>query len=247
MTTCLDLVNMALIDSGIVGQGQTASATDVGNAFTRMQWMIDQWQRKRYLTFHLVNLSLTSTGQTTAYTIGPSGQFNVGTRPDRLENGCYFRQLVQSSPNQIDYPLELLESYEDYNRIALKGLSTFPGYVYYDPAYPLGNVFFWPIPQANLYSMNLLVKCTLIDLISTNGLATVLDAVLPNEYFQAIYLSLAEILRTAYRLPVDPVLAGRAKDSREVLRGASAQIARLRMPDDLIRPGVYNPYSDQIT
>lgn len=213
-----------------------------------MQWMIEQWQRKRWLTFHLVNLALTSTGQTGPYTIGPGGQFAVGTRPDRLETGNYFRQLVQSSPNQVDYPLELLESFEDYNRIALKALATFPGYVYYDPAYPLGNLYFWPIPQANLYSMNVLVKCTLIDLITgAKGLATVLDAVLPNEYFQAIYLSLAEILRTAYRLPVDPILSARAKESREVIRGAAAQLARLRMPDDLIRPGVYNPYSDQIT
>ncbi len=247
MTTPLDLINIALFDSGIIGQGQTAAAEDVNNAYTRMQWMINQWQRKRYLTFHLINLQLTSTGQTTPYTVGSGGQFSIGTRPDRLENGCFFRQLVQSSPNQIDYPLELLESFEDYNRIALKGLSTFPGYVFYDPAFPLGNAYFWPIPQAGIYMMNLLVKCTLIDIITSNGQTTVLDAVLPNEYFQAIYLSLAEILRTAYRLPVDPILTGRAKDAREVIRGAAAQIARLRMPDDLIRPGVYNPYSDQIT
>ena len=212
-----------------------------------MQWMIDQWQRKRYLTFHLINLTLTSTGQTGPYTIGPAGQFVVGTRPDRLESGCFFRQLIQSSPNQVDYPLELLESFEDYNRVALKGLKTFPGYVFYDPAYPLGNLYFWPIPQAGIYMMNVLIKCTLIDIITSAGLQTVLDAVLPNEYFQAIYLSLAEILRTAYRLPLDPALSGRAKESREVIRGAAAAIARLRMPDDLIRPGVYNPYSDQIT
>lgn len=247
MTTPKDLINMALLDAGIIGQGQIPNAEDVNNAYTRMVWMIQQWQRKRYLTFHLVNFNLTSTGQTTPYTVGPSGQFNISTRPDRLESGCFFRQLVQSSPNQIDYPLELLESFEDYNRIALKGLSTFPGYVYYDAAYPLGNAYFWPIPQAGIYSMNLLVKCTLVDLITSGGETTLLDNVLPNEYFQAIYLSLAEIIRTAYRLPADQVLAGRAKDARETIRGASAQVARLRMPDDLIRPGVYNPYSDQIT
>jgi len=247
MTTTLDIINLALLDSGIIGQGQTASAEDVNNAYTRLQWMIEQWQRKRYLTFHLVNLIVTSTGQTTPYTIGPGGQFAVGTRPDRLETGCFFRQLVQSSPNQIDYPLELLESYEDYNKIALKGLTTFPGYIFLDPAYPLGNLLVWPIPQANIYSINVLIKCTLIDLITSSGKTTVLDNVLPNEYFQAMYLSLAEILRTAYRLPLDPALSGRAKESREVIRGANAALARLRMPADLIRPGVYNVYSDQIT
>ena len=247
MTTTLDIINLALLDAGVIGQGQTASAEDVNNSFTRMQWMIQQWQRKRYLVFHLVNITVTSTGQTTPYTIGPGQQFVIGTRPDRLESGCFFRQLVQSSPNQVDYPLELLESFEDYNRIALKALSTFPSYVFYDPAYPVGKLYFWPIPQANLYLMNVLVKATLIDIITASGLTTVLDSTLPNEYFKAIYESLAEILRSAYRLPPDPGLSGRAKESREVLRDAAAAIARLRMPDDLIRPGVYNPYSDQIT
>jgi len=247
VTTPLDIINLALLDSGIIGQGQTASAEDTNNAYTRMQWMVEQWQRQRYLSFHLINLQLASTGQVAPYTIGPGGQFAIGTRPDRLETGNFFRQLVQSSPNQVDYPLELLESFEDYNRIRLKQLTTFPGYVFYDPGYPLGSLYFWPIPQANIYLMNVLIKCTLIDIITSAGLTTVLDATLPNEYFQAIYLSLAEILRTAYRLPLDPALSGRAKASREVLRDAAAAIARLRMPVDLIRPGVYNVFSDQIS
>ena len=247
MTTTLDILSLALLDAGIIGQGQTASAEDTNNAYTRLQWMVEQWQRKRYLVFHLLNLTVTSTGQTTPYTIGPGGQFSIGTRPDRLENGNFFRQLVQSSPNQVDYRLELLESYEDYNRIVLKQLTTFPGYVFYDPAYPLGKLYFWPVPQASIYLMNVLVKATLIDIITATGLTTPLDATLPNEYFQALYLSLAEILRSAYRLPGDPALTGRAKESREVLRDAAAAIARLTMPDDLIRPGTYNVYSDQIS
>jgi len=31
------------------------------------------------------------------------------------------------------------------------------------------------------------------------------------------------------------------------VRGSATALARLRMPDSLVRPGVYNPYSDQIT
>ena len=236
---------MALLDSGIIGVGQTPNAEDINNGYTRLIWMVESWQKKRWLTFQLTNLTLTSTGAV-SYTVGPGGDFNIAIRPDRLETGCFFRQLVQSSPNQIDYPLELLESWEDYNRIALKQLQTFPGYVFYDPGYPLGTVRFWPTPQPGIYLMNLLVKIPLSTLIST-GLTTVLDTVLPQEYYYALYLSLAEVLRTAYRLPADPALSGRAKESREVLRDAAAAIARLRMPDDLIRPGVYNPYSDQIT
>ena len=243
MTTPLDLISLALLDAGVIGVGQGANAEDTNNAYTRLLWMIQQWQRKRYLVFQMQELSVTSTGAQ-SYSIGPGGVINTPIRPDRLDNGCYFRQLVQSSPNQVDYPLELLESYEDYSRIALKQLQTFPSYVFYDPGYPLGTVYFWPVPQPTLYQMYVLAKINLSTLFSSQ--VVVLDNILPNEYFQAIYLSLAEILRTAYRLPLDPALSARAKEAREVLRGANTALARLRMPQNLIRPGVYNPYSDQI-
>jgi len=244
VTTPLDLINLALLDAGVIGVGQTANAEDTNNAYTRLQFLIKQWDRKRYLVFQMQETGLTSTGAQ-SYSIGPGGQFNLPVRPDRLDNGCYFRQLVQSSPNQVDYPLELIESWEDYSRICLKKLSTFPAYVFYDPGFPLGTVYFWPVPQAGIYEMFLLSKISLSNLITSQTL--VLDSILPNEYFQALYLTLAEILRTAYRLPVDPILSQRAKEAREVLRGANTALARLRMPDSMVRPGVYNPYSDQIT
>lgn len=244
MTTPLDLINLALLDAGVIGVGQTANAEDTNNAWTRLLFLLQQWQRKRYLVFQMQELGLVSTGAQ-SYTIGPGAQFNTPIRPDRLDNGCFFRQLVQSSPNQVDYPLELIESWEDYSRICLKQLSTFPAYVFYNPGYPQGTVYFWPVPQAGIYQMFLLAKINLSTLFTSQ--TTVLDQILPNEYFQALYLSLAEILRTAYRLPVDPILTQRAKEAREVLRGANTALARLRMPDSMIRPGVYNPYSDQIT
>jgi hypothetical protein len=244
VTTPLDLINLALLDAGVIGVGQTANAEDTNNAWTRLLWLLQQWQRKRYLVFQLKELGVVSTGAQ-SYSIGPGGDVNVPVRPDRLDNGCYFRQLVQSSPNQVDYPLELLESWEDYSRVALKSLQTFPAYVFYDPGFPLGTLHFWPVPQPAIYQMFVLAKVNLSTLFATQ--TTLLDAILPNEYFQALYLSLAEILRTAYRLPVDPILVQRAKESREVLRGANTALARLRMPDSLVRPGVYNPYSDQIT
>jgi len=203
--------------------------------------LMAQWAVKRFLVYQLTNLQVTSTGAT-SYTVGPGGNFNIPVRPDRLEDGCYFRQLVQSSPNQVDYTLELLESWEDYNRITLKQLQTFPGFIFYDPGQPLGTVYPWPVPQPAIYLINLLVKAGVVNQFAT--LTTVIG--MPNSYYMAMYLTLANILRTAYRLPVDPDLVQRAKEAREVLRGSNTALARLRQPSDLVRPGVYNVYSDRI-
>ena len=119
--TPLDIITMALKDVGALGVGQSPLPEDTNDAYTKLQWMLGEWNRKRWLIWHLVDLSITSTGAT-SYSIGPVGSDIVwDPRPDRLES-AFLRQLVQSQPNQIDYPLELIQSYEEYTNIALKSL-----------------------------------------------------------------------------------------------------------------------------
>lgn len=234
-----DLISLSLFDAGIVGQGQQANAQDINLAFVRLNEMLDEWALQRWLIWHTVDVAKVST-QAQSYTVGPGGDFNVTFAPDRLE-AAFFRQLVQSQPNQIDYPLQLLQAREDYNNISLKSLVSFPQCIFYDPGVPLGTVFPWPIPQANIYEVHLTLKAIL------NEFATVNDTItLPREYFNALHWNMVVRLRNAYDLPPRPVDMGLAKKGLAVIRGANAQIARLTLPEDLSRPGIYNPYSDQI-
>jgi hypothetical protein len=236
-----DLITLALRDSGVIGTGQNPLAQDVNDAFTRLNQMLAQWQRKRWLIWHLIDLGILSTGQQ-SYSIGPGGDIEVPVRPDRLES-AFFRQIVNTSvPNQIDYSLEILESREDYNRIALKQLSSFGMYVFYDSAWPLGNIFVWPVPQASIYEIHISIKELL------NAFTTLNETImLPPEYEAAITFSLMQRLRVAYRLPKDPGIDGLAKDALNTLRKANTQIGRLQMPTGIVRPsGYYNVYSDQI-
>ena len=139
--------------------------------------------------------------------------------------------------------MEILQSQEDYNRIALKALQSFPGAVFLDSAWPLGNLFCYPVPQANIYSINISIREQLPSSFGT--LATSIN--LPYEYYAAILYNLALRLKTVYQIPTfpgDPLL-GLAKDSLNVLRGPNTQIARLHMPAQLVRPGIYNIFSDQ--
>ncbi len=237
--TANDLIMLALTDAGILGAGQPMSAYDAQNALTRLQWMMSQWQVKRWLVYRLETFGVVSTGAL-SYTVGPGGDIDVEVRPDRLES-AFFRQLIQSTPNQIDCPLEILESREDYNNIALKNLTSFPNYIFYDSNWPLGTIYPWPVPQAANYSVFISLKTLLQQVETINDTLE-----LPQEYYLALHLSLAELLRAAYQLPEDPRLVKMAKDARDTIRGANTQIARLQMPAELTRPGIYNPYSDQI-
>lgn len=266
-----DICAAALRECGAWGIGQTPLANDIEDAQARLQWMLQQWANQRWFVYHLVTYNVVAqpdpTGQfqgKQAYTIGPGGdmdtnasfnpfnqQFNpqfgpghvVSQRPDRIES-AFLRQLTLSQPNQIDYPLTLIYSMEDYNRIALKGLSSFPGYLFYDSAWPVGLCYPWPIPQANIYGLFVTVKEQLPPMFATTNQ----QIALPYQYYDAMMLNLAMRLRPKYgivSMPGDP-LPGLAKDALNVLRRSDYQISRLQIPGDLVRPQLYNIFSDRM-
>lgn len=215
-----------------------ALAEDINDAFNYLNEMLGQWQRQRWLIFHLVDSSVTSTGAN-SYTVGPQGDFNVAIRPDRLE-AAFLRQMVPSVPNQVDYPLEIIEARETYNLIALKQLQSFPDSIYYDAAFPLGIVYPYPVPQANIYSVHITLKAVLSQIVN---LAAVVN--LPLEYFAAIRFNLAQRLRMEYDLPPKMSLDKLAKSSLNIIRNANTQIPRLQMPIEVTRPVLYNFFNDR--
>ncbi len=241
VTTAADIVRLVLKDTGVLGVGQTATAEDTNDVFDTLNMMIGEWASKRWLLYHLLDLSIVSTGAM-SYTVGPGGDIDTGAmqRPDRLEDGCFFRQIISaSSPNQIDYPLSILESREDYSRIGLKQLTTIPQFVFYDPVFPLGVVYPWPVIQTSQYELHLLVKSQLSQF---DNLADSID--LPSQYYGAIRYNLGCRVRPMYQLPPDPQLVGLAVDSLSTIRNMNAAVPRLRMPVGIGRGSRYNIFSD---
>jgi len=242
MTTARDICLQALKDSGIIGVGQTALAEDINDSFTALNQMLAQWRRKRFLIPYLSTISKISTAAQT-YSMGPGGDFDTGTgisRPDKIES-AYFRQKTGQPNNEVDFGLTIIPSREQYNQISLKTLQTFPNWVYYEPTFPLGTLYFWPIPQANIYEMFVSVKSTLQRFVDLNTII-----VLPEEYEAALRFCLAQRLLLIYQLPPNENLMRLAKDALNVVRGANVQLASLEVQSELIRPGLYNVYSDSI-
>ena len=250
-TTWGDLAQQALRESGYLGLGMNPLAEDLNEALARCQWMLQQWERQRWLIYHLVTYEIQSTGQNTPYTIGPTGgaiapQLSVGplgaaTRPNRLES-AFFRQLVNVPNGPVDYKLKLLPSFEDYNEIALKGLTNFSLVAFYDPAWPLGNLFVWPWPQSSIYQIGVTIREQL-----PQSFALVDKVNLPFEYYGAIVYNLAMRLRPKYGIGSYPgdALPGLARDGLAVLRKGNTAIPNLAMPATLARPGIYDIFSDR--
>jgi hypothetical protein len=240
MTTARDLITLASKDAGVLGVGQTMLAEDMNDQLRRLNMMIAQWQTMRFFIWHLVNLGIATTGQE-YYTAGAGGEFNLGYWPNKIESA--FLRITANTPQsqQVDFPIQVMNSREDYDRIALKGLQSFSQYIWLDTSYPLAKVYAWPIPSANIYELHVTFRALLSQFAS-------LDTVFafPPEYEAAIHYNLAVRIRAGYRLPADLQLNDLASQASRVVREANAQIPRLTMPDNLVRPGVYNIYSDQV-
>jgi hypothetical protein len=239
LLTPQDIITFSLKAAGVLGVGQTALAEDNADAFSALNAMLGVWNSRRWIIWHLIDVVVPSTGAM-SYTIGPGADANV-PRPDRIE-AAFFRQLLANQPQFVDYPLQILESREDYNLIALKSLQSWPQFLFYDSAFPVGVLYPWPIPQASIYELHLSVKDTLIQFSTYNQQIN-----LPPEYTEAIWTNLC--LRLAAIYPgavVTETVQNLAKASMATIRGANTQIPKLVMPDGLGRGSLYNIFSDQI-
>lgn len=239
--TGTDIVTYALKKAGILGIGRNASAQDTTDALADLNDMIAEWNTQRWMIWDLLVPGVVSDGRTTFYTVGPGGDFNVARRPDRLESG-YLRQLVQSGLN-VDTPVTIIPSAEEYDRLSLKQLTSFSLYAFLDSSWPLGKIYIYPWPNASQYELFFRMKNVLPNVVSYTDLS-----VLPDHYISALKFNLARRLRQAYGkgMAPDVELNNLARNSLEVVKSSNIQIPELVMPKVLtMMSSTYNILSDQ--
>lgn len=232
-----DIVESALRNTGIIGLGQTASSEDMNQGCAALNDMIAQWQQRRYLVYRLVEQSVPCNGAE-AYSIGPGGDISVLERPAAI-NAAFARQVINASPNRIDYPLSILPSRETYSQIAMKQLQSFPEWCWYDADTPLGMLYVYPI-ITNQFELHVIFRQQL-----QTAQALTDEITLPAEYREALVYNLAVRLTANYGLSLNPVVARLAKSALETMRAINAQVPTMNMPT-ILRSGVhYNIYSDR--
>jgi hypothetical protein len=217
-----DLITFALRTAGINGVGQTPLAEDSNTGLQLLSNLMAEWQRKRWLVWTLVDSSITSTGAT-SYTVGPTGDFAIA-RPDKLE-AAYARLLPTGPGLSVDYPLALILAREDFSKLTLKTLTTFPSSVFYDSSFPTGLLYFWPVPPSGQFELHIVTKQGLPAYTTLTD-----DLALPPEYMSAALYSLAVELAMNYGLDPRPSIVMKMRAALQVVRTANIQPATLNMP-----------------
>lgn len=222
MTTVATIIDLALKDLGIVGEGQTASGQTMEDAFLTLCQMLSMWQADGLYVYAQKVISVNLTGQA-SYSIGPGGSVNA-PRPAQIDSAT----LVM---DQSIYPVEAVNSLTDYERMKRDNGAT-PRAIYYSPTYPLGSIL--PIPASMIGELRMVAR---IDLPTYTGPTD--DIGFPPEYALALRYSLSEHLSANFGTPLRPDISALASRSRKIIKRNSVRIPKSQMPDAVMRNGYY--------
>lgn len=226
INTPQDLIKIVLKTAGIVGIGQTPAFEDVNDTFDNLNLLVAKWSRERWYCYSLNDIAFTATGQQ-SYAIGPGAPDIDTVRPNDIES-AYVRLLLNNNgpAGEVDLPLMVIQSREDYSQIVLKSLQTIPYAIWMDTKFPWAYLYPYPVPQGgNQYEVHVVVKNTIS---AFPSLTSQLN--LPPEYIEALLWSMVVRIRPYYQLPVDPVANALMETSLNVLTMANTQISHLTMP-----------------
>ena len=206
MTTALDLIEHAALKLGAKNTGESLTADEANDSLDILNAMLDHWAVDRLMVYQIVQSSYSWAGGSASRTIGTSGDLN-GSRPIRIEPGTYFRDS-----SNVDYPVEIVRDRASYDTLVSKSDSTtFPELLFYDPAYPLGTIYVYPVPSATL-TLKLNHWQTL-----QSFAALTTDLSLPPGYQWTIEHNLAVALSPVFSIVPSALVVAEANRSKAVL------------------------------
>jgi hypothetical protein len=153
-----------------------------------------------------------SAAEAITYTV--PGNFPIA-RPLRITNA--FTRITSSGNTGLDYPIEIVNR-DKYTAIGLKGLNgPWPILCYYDPTYPIGNLYFYPNPsQAGV--LHLWTDTILSDFSNVNQAIN-----LPQGYARALKKNLAVELAPEYGKTAGALLVKQAHESKMAIRNLNSE------------------------
>lgn len=229
-TTASAIVRGAFETLGVLGEGQTLDASKSADGFRRLNLMMRAWSLQN-LTIpvtvrEVFDLIANKGGPTNPYTIGPGGDFDT-ERPTTQNMLVGAGLILTDSDPPVEIPRAI---YTDtmWEALQVKDLSSggtgIPTGVYYNPTYPLGLIYMWPVPSSGDNDMALYLRKPLAVFPSETA-----SVDLPDGSEEAIEYNLAVRLAPPYSVPLDPDVSAMARSSLAILKRANYHLLDLAM------------------
>jgi hypothetical protein len=216
--TAADIGTDALREIGVLNSVDPPSGEDAALALNKLNRLLDNWNADRGLVYADTIVSNVLTPALNPHTIGPTGATWIVTqRPVSISAANIVSGGVRSTVNIRDAAWWVSQPDQTYS-------ADRPSDLYYEPAWPNGKIYLLGVPGA-AYTLELLIRVVLAQLALADTFT------LPPGYKDAITLTLAEDLVGPMRVPIPPLLPGKAKEARARIFGANLQTPRLQTRD----------------
>lgn len=218
ISTAGDFIKDALTEIAVLEAGEEIGADDAAFCLRKLNRLLDSFNARDAVVFNVNFSTFNLQANHQPHTIGPGGDFDVPLRPVRIEAA----NLILNNANPAtNIPIAIRDDqWWANNRV--QGLpSTYPTDLYYSPDFPLGNCYFWPVPQAiwpvqlELWS-NFAMVADLTDPIGY-----------PQGYWDAIVYTLALTLCPAFQRPPDPVLVAAQMKAMATIVSNNSKASRI--------------------
>jgi hypothetical protein len=185
MATWQTLATAVLQKLQVIAAGETPSSAQSDTVLAEINRLLNNWNADRLAVYASAFNTYTLVPGLSPHTIGPSGQtFTVTTRPVSLDGATLV--LTSSSP-AANLPINIRDADWWSAQITPTIQSSVVTDVYYQPDWPNGKLFFWPVPSV-AYSVQLMTRVVLSDTATLSGTFS-----LPPGYEDAIILTACQM------------------------------------------------------
>lgn len=153
------------------------------------------------------------------------------TRPVKIVNANI---ILNNNGNIVRVPMRIVDADWWANQRVPQIQTTLPTHLYYQPEFPNGLLYFWPVPQVAY-------PAELETWINLSQLALNDSFVMPPGYEDAVTYSLAEALCPSFGRQPDPTLINLAMKARALIQGLNSDAPLITTADF----GIPGPSSDQ--
>jgi hypothetical protein len=211
MPTTRQVLTDALVELGVYSVAETPSAADISIVLSVLNRLLDNWNAERAAVYVETFASFTLVPSLQVHTIGPAAEtptWEVTQRPVSIDGADV---AINNVSPTIYTPITVHTDPNWWQSLAVPGItSEYPTDLYYEPAWPLGRVYLWPVPTS-AFDVRLQLRVVLGSL----GLAD--EFSLPPGYRDAITLTVAERAARAFGKALDPSLRLDASKARAVI------------------------------
>ena len=243
MYTANDLVRAAMRLIQVSAVDTDLTAAELKDGIESLNRMIDSWSLEELMLYQVIREQFPLVSGQNPYSIGYGGDWDT-SRPTKIV-GAYLTLNNGSIP--VDYPMIVL-NYDDYNAIRLKTLSTnFPGYLYYQPSFPIAEAYIYPIFSPNDPSTQ---GPAYVTITSWKPFDMVVDPTayisLPPGYWEAIVFNLATRIAEEYQFDMRPSTIQLAQQALKKIKRMNQRTPTLQTDVALMNTSQlrYNIYSD---